>query len=252
MIKFFRKIRQNLLSEGKTVKYLKYALGEIILVVIGILIALQFNNWNENRKNDKIEENYLISLKDEFEFNKQNLTTTVNLNDRNANFGLRILKHTGPHEPEINNKTFDSLLVSTIGYEVEFRPRNEIVNELISSGKIALIKNSELRTELSSWAEALQRIRTQESEVSKYRFQLLDLTMEEINLRDAITNATGGIFGMTESKFEKKNTKLLKSQKFESIMTSFIGSSKFADQRFSAIDKKIDTIITLIKLELKK
>lgn len=76
--------------------------------------------------------------------------------------------------------------------------------------------------------------------------------MEEINLRDAITNATGGIFGMTESKFEKKNTKLLKSQKFESIMTSFIGSSKFADQRFSAIDKKIDTIITLIKLELKK
>ena len=252
MIKFFRKIRQNLLSEGKTVKYLKYALGEIILVVIGILIALQFNNWNENRKNDKIEENYLISLKDEFEFNKQNLTTTVNLNDRNANFGLRILKHTGPHEPEINNKTFDSLLVSTIGYEVEFRPWNEIVNELISSGKIALIKNSELRTELSSWAEALQRIRTQESEVSKYRFQLLDLTMEEINLRDAITNATGGIFGMTESKFEKKNTKLLKSQKFESIMTSFIGSSKFADQRFSAIDKKIDTIITLIKLELKK
>ena len=252
MIKFLRKIRQNLLSEGKTAKYLKYALGKIILVVIGILIALQVNNWNENRKNDKIEENYLISLKDEFEFNKQNLTTTVNLNDRNANFGLQILKHTGPLEPEINNKTFDSLLVSTIGYEVEFRPRNEIVNELISSGKIALIKNSELRTELSSWAEALQRIRTQESEVSKYRFQLLDLTMEEINLRDAITNATGGIFGMTESKFEKKNTKLLKSQKFESIMTSFIGSSKFADQRFSAIDKKIDTIITLIKLELKK
>lgn len=126
-------------------------------MVIGILIALQVNNWNENRKNDKIEENYLISLKDEFEFNKQNLTTTVNLNDRNANFGLQILKHTGPLEPEINNKTFDSLLVSTIGYEVEFRPWNEIVNELISSGKIALIKNSELRTELSSWAEALQK-----------------------------------------------------------------------------------------------
>lgn len=50
MIKFFRKIRQKLLSEGKTGKYLKYALGEIILVVIGILIALQINNWNENRK----------------------------------------------------------------------------------------------------------------------------------------------------------------------------------------------------------
>ncbi|PIB38165.1 DUF6090 family protein [Maribacter sp. 4G9] len=252
MIKFFRKIRQKLLSENKFSKYLIYAIGEIILVVIGILIALQVNNWNENRKNNKVEENYLISLKDEFEFNKQNLTTTVTLNNRNANFGLQILKHTGPFEPKINNKTFDSLLVNTIGYEVEFRPRNEIINELISSGRIALINNSILRTELSSWAEALQRIRTQESEVSKYRFQLLDLTMKEINLRDAITNATGGIFGITESKFEKKNNQLLTSQEFESILTSFIGSSKFADQRFDVIDKKIDSILILIKKEIKK
>ena len=51
MIKFFRKIRFNLLSENNTSKYFKYAFGEIILVVIGILIALQINNWNENRKN---------------------------------------------------------------------------------------------------------------------------------------------------------------------------------------------------------
>lgn len=55
MIKFFRKIRQNLLSEGKTGKYLKYASGEIVLVVIGILIALQINNWNE-QSNENIKE----------------------------------------------------------------------------------------------------------------------------------------------------------------------------------------------------
>jgi hypothetical protein len=50
MIKFFRKIRQDLLSKGKTEKYFKYAIGEIVLVVLGILIALQINNWNEDRK----------------------------------------------------------------------------------------------------------------------------------------------------------------------------------------------------------
>ena len=55
MIKFFRHIRQQLLSEGKTANYFKYAIGEIVLVVIGILIALQINTWNEFRKERKIE-----------------------------------------------------------------------------------------------------------------------------------------------------------------------------------------------------
>jgi tetratricopeptide (TPR) repeat protein len=58
MIKFFRKIRRNMLTENKTGTYFKYAFGEIILVVIGILIALQINNWNENRKSDTIVNNY--------------------------------------------------------------------------------------------------------------------------------------------------------------------------------------------------
>lgn len=62
MIKFFRKIRQNLLSAGKTGQYLKYAIGEILLVVIGILIALQINNWNENRKKAEAEKQYLNNL----------------------------------------------------------------------------------------------------------------------------------------------------------------------------------------------
>ena len=65
MIKFFRKIRQNLLAEGKTGKYLKYAVGEIVLVVIGILIALQINNWNGNRKQQiKLQQIYHEILAD--------------------------------------------------------------------------------------------------------------------------------------------------------------------------------------------
>lgn len=63
MIKFFNNIRKTLLSEGKTGKYLKYAIGEIILVVIGILIALSINNWNENRKKRALEQSTLAELK---------------------------------------------------------------------------------------------------------------------------------------------------------------------------------------------
>lgn len=62
MIKFFRRIRQDLLNEGRTSKYFKYAIGEIILVVIGILIALQINTWKENSKENSIKASYIASL----------------------------------------------------------------------------------------------------------------------------------------------------------------------------------------------
>src|SRR5210317_368566 len=65
MIKFFRNIRQNLIMENKTGKYLKYAIGEIVLVVIGILIALQINNWNEENKDIEQEKVYLKNLKED-------------------------------------------------------------------------------------------------------------------------------------------------------------------------------------------
>jgi hypothetical protein len=71
MIKFFRHIRQNLIMENKTGKYLKYAIGEIVLVVIGILIALQINNWNEYRKLQIEELKLLMDI-------KSNLETTLN------------------------------------------------------------------------------------------------------------------------------------------------------------------------------
>jgi len=63
MIKFFRHIRRNLLSESKFGKYLVYALGEIVLVVLGILIALAINNMNQQRTNNKNEQTYLVGLK---------------------------------------------------------------------------------------------------------------------------------------------------------------------------------------------
>ncbi len=76
MIKFFRKIRYNLIEKNKTGKYLKYAIGEIILVVIGILIALSINNWNENRK---IQENEITILEQLNTDLKKNLEELVEI-----------------------------------------------------------------------------------------------------------------------------------------------------------------------------
>ncbi|MDT0559548.1 DUF6090 family protein [Ichthyenterobacterium sp. W332] len=77
MIKFFRKIRQNLLSEGKTGKYFKYAIGEIILVVIGILIALGINNWNLNRIETKQTKTILNSMILDLESDISNLESDI-------------------------------------------------------------------------------------------------------------------------------------------------------------------------------
>ena len=68
MIKIFRKIRQKLIQENKTSSYIKYAIGEIILVMVGILLALQVNNWNELRSNKSKLESYILEYKSELEY----------------------------------------------------------------------------------------------------------------------------------------------------------------------------------------
>jgi hypothetical protein len=79
MIKFFRKIRQNLLSENKFSKYLLYAVGEIVLVIIGILIALAINQKNTDKNNNELRDLYLIQLNEEI---NENLKTIINHRDK--------------------------------------------------------------------------------------------------------------------------------------------------------------------------
>ena len=85
MIKFFRKIRQKLLSENKFSKYLIYAIGEIILVVIGIMIALGINNWNENRKQNSIIRNFYYQLEGDLDDESNNLETVIIRIDESIN-----------------------------------------------------------------------------------------------------------------------------------------------------------------------
>ena len=82
MIKLFRNIRQNLVTQDKSVNrttnYFKYAIGEIVLVVIGILIALQINNWNEQRKDRIQEKNFLSRLEIEIMIDIENISNSIN------------------------------------------------------------------------------------------------------------------------------------------------------------------------------
>ena len=85
MIKFFRKIRYNLMEKNKTGKYFKYAIGEIILVVIGILIALSINNWNEEKKSIQKGQDILVDIRENLEFNTIQFQEDIEINKNVVN-----------------------------------------------------------------------------------------------------------------------------------------------------------------------
>ncbi|MFD2727131.1 DUF6090 family protein [Hyunsoonleella rubra] len=150
MIKFFRKIRQSLLMENKTGKYFKYAIGEIILVVIGILIALQINNWNEKRKASNEEIKILKALEADFKVSKQRIEETIKIQSRVMDYS-QILINIHENRNQNQFQYFDTHLDSLnnlIAYGISWyraEPITGAYNSLTNSGKIDLIKNEELR-----------------------------------------------------------------------------------------------------------
>jgi uncharacterized membrane protein YgaE (UPF0421/DUF939 family) len=85
MLRFFRQIRQQLMAENKFSKYLMYAIGEIVLVVIGILIALTINNWNENRKSKKVANEIYRNLQNSLVQDSTEVQRIIKLQNRSLN-----------------------------------------------------------------------------------------------------------------------------------------------------------------------
>ncbi|MBT8316923.1 MAG: hypothetical protein HKP59_04810 [Lutibacter sp.] len=149
MIKFFRKIRQQLLTENKFSKYLIYAIGEIILVVIGILIALQINNANENRKSNIQENLYLKRLLTE---NKEDINT-FKTNILNLEKGIETIKNLSL-VLNSNNVSDKKIVTATNQYFKYgsiypiFTSSTSTFDDLSSTGNLKDIRNTKLRDEL--------------------------------------------------------------------------------------------------------
>ena len=156
MIKFFRKIRQNLLSEGKTGRYLKYAIGEIILVVVGILIALSINNWNEENKSKIKSREYCEKLISDL------VTDTININHLTNNCeqiqeGIKVYFDYF----EQGNNPLSDLIDSSKSVQWKFfryLPVNYTFVDMQSSGNTDLLNEEQRRSliELSNSQKFLQ------------------------------------------------------------------------------------------------
>lgn len=164
MIKFFRHIRKSLIQENQMGKYFTYAIGEIILVVIGILIALAINNWNEGRKESVQELTILHQLETEFKSNLKQLDQKISSKKETINSALQLFKYID--NANLRNK--DSVnyhLVRTIPYTT-FDP---IINDLASSGELRLISNDSLKQKLTFWTSAIADVREDEIQWKDYR-----------------------------------------------------------------------------------
>ncbi len=167
-MKVFRKVRKRLAEDNKPIKYLRYAIGEILLVVLGILIALQINSLNEQRKLNAEEQYLLKELLAEFNTNQKKVKEDLYLNTNNQNAAIEILKMI--HDESLRNhpKKLDSLFIQVFSYG-SFDASTGTLDEIISTGKLRVIRDHSLRNMLTQWPG---RIQNQQEDIDIRRDQL--------------------------------------------------------------------------------
>ncbi|MCA0154401.1 DUF6090 family protein [Winogradskyella vincentii] len=151
MIKFFRHIRKSLISENKMGIYFKYAIGEILLVVIGILIALQINTWNEERKERNREQAILKNLQLEYNSNIGNVADAYNSFYEAYEASDKLLEIVAS-EDAINPQEVDALLDVIINKTKSLDIITGTLDEIVSTGSLNLITDENLRKQLSNWS----------------------------------------------------------------------------------------------------
>ena len=221
MLLFFRNFRKSLLTSGQTQRYLLYAIGEILLVMIGILLALQVNNWNEDRKNAQWEVYYLNRLMDDIRKDTSEIRETlIHSYDRIMTGNTILTELEGDYLPILfettqnrkdllieaqKSNTGDSTRFGTMLRKMtvfrSFDMHTNTYNEILSTGRFELIGSPQLREAISEYYGALSDYertnRFLATSVQSYVGVLNDLNIPVFNnlskedLRALITDDTG-------------------------------------------------------------
>ena len=150
MFPFLRKIRQRLLTQNKVSGYLLYAIGEIVLVVIGILIALQINNWNEQQKQNKLEKEYYCRLLEDVIQDREQVTNLIAQSEsrlKASNQAVRLLQKEKTKKQEIGTQI--SLSIRAI-YS-DFKPNNSAFEDLKSGANLNIIRDKNVIKALNNY-----------------------------------------------------------------------------------------------------
>ncbi|PTX62209.1 hypothetical protein C8N46_103308 [Kordia periserrulae] len=253
MARFFRKFRLNSLSKSKIGKYVVYAIGEIVLVVIGILIAVGINNSRERSILEAKEQTYLKGLKEEFETSKRKLIQLMEVNERNYEGAKTILNYTNNPNENLSEKEFSELLSRSFSFDVYFNANNSLLNEMINSGSLKDISNDKLRKLLTNWEAILKDISKQEGELGEQRARVLDMFRTNANSIKTIFQLSTT---SPETEFLQKenyvsNLNLLASLEFENnIMMFYLVSYSTSEAHYKPLLKELNSILDLINNEI--
>lgn len=226
MIKLFRNIRKKLLAEGKTANptfakasagtYLKYAIGEIVLVVIGILIALQINNWNEDRKEVLKEKQLLSNLQGEFKDNLQDLDSVVLQVDEVIKALEKVFDQFSQSH---STQTIDSLNIwlSHALQSPNWKPSEFLLNSLNNSGSISELKNENLKLLLYKWSRQQKEMIEVQQRTEKTGEEIIAYLKEFGSLRN-VDIAANKTFKYRPSTLFISNVVLLSDPRFENYI----------------------------------
>jgi hypothetical protein len=159
MIRYLKKIRQQLAAENKVTKYLRYAIGEILLVVIGILIALQINNWNAERKERNLESKYYCRLLEDIIQDKEQINNLAELAKerlKSSNHAVRLLLKEKAKKLEVGTQIH--LAIKAI-YS-DFKPNNSAFEDLKSGANLNIIKDKSIVKALNHYFNKVEELKS--------------------------------------------------------------------------------------------
>jgi hypothetical protein len=238
MIKFFRKIRQKLLTQNKFSQYLIYAIGEIILVVIGILIALQLNNWNTDHKSSIEEIELLTEMKFNLEKDIKDCIWNINKNKELYNSNLIVLKQIEERKPFIDslNVHYGNLLGTTT------QLRNLSAYDHLKSRGINLIKNDSLRQQITTVYSARY-----------YYIEMKELEYDnQIQLNQVIPQLNGKIIidNIAKTGYPIDLENLYDDNYLKGTLRTNIDVKRFMIKAYKNLEGDLRNLIELIDIEL--
>jgi hypothetical protein len=233
------------MTKNKTGNYFKYAIGEIILVVIGILIALQINNWNQNRIDRNEEKEIIAKLHNDFKENKILLEEFIvnHSNEMDANNELMSL--IGASKEELYERNLDSLFFASLtANELAFA--DNTLKNIMQSGRLNILKNDKITTLLYKWNELSEIMRIRMNKLDEWhndKYTPYLLTKISFKEMDAIGNYKWS----GKSKIKPDYHQLFQEIEFE----NFLDNSQWLHQqileRCEEIEKLIKEIIKVAK-----